>query len=392
MLYGQQLPEGLLNQLPQTQPQFNSARDFFASPQFMALAAGILSQSGPSKEPTSLGRAIAAGMQNMQQTGQQGLDNQLKMADYNLRTRQLQNSTREMDLKDKEYQDKMNNREALTKLLLGGEDGNVATTNTTSAKSNDSIIPPMDMNAPDVVGDYNPLPIPNPNNTSSTNATQTPVSQNNQQSLLSNLNPGQKNLYRAYILSGHEEKALDLLNKNNKDAIDSPLNKELAKVDAATIKDSRESTKSVMALNSSLKSFEDAIQDVPSMLQGPIAGRIAPYVNQNAQTARAASNQAALLAKSILGMPNNNFSEGDREFLVQASAGLKNSPEANKKIIAGLRDLAQRTIDYNAALENAAYTQGNLRGVVGSFANQRNNNAGQGVKVLRYNPQTRRVE
>lgn len=82
-----QLP--MQNGMIQDQTQFNSVNDFLASPQFMALAAGLLSQAGPSKEPVSLGKGLALGMQGMQAAAQQNLDNQIKKADFNMRAQEF---------------------------------------------------------------------------------------------------------------------------------------------------------------------------------------------------------------------------------------------------------------------------------------------------------------
>lgn len=88
---------------------------------------------------------------------------------------------------------------------------------------------------------------------------------------------------------------------------------------------------------------------------GPIFGRVGKaasdpdYVNWNS-----AKNGLALLAKSIYDMPNNNFSEGDREFLVDIVGGKFPRKEAAERVIDRLDLLATRT------LRNAQKNQQNI--------------------------------
>jgi hypothetical protein len=149
-----------------------------------------------------------------------------------------------------------------------------------------------------------------------------------------------------------------------------PFEAEIAKKDAETLQKSRDAISQAIPMRNSLIAFKEAIQKVPSSMQGKFIGKIAPYISADAQAAQAPANQVALLAKSLLGMPSNTFSEADRNFLVSATVGLTNEPKANKFIIDKLEKMLDQAVRYNEGAENSIATKGNLNNFASEFYNQ----------------------
>lgn len=156
----------------------------------------------------------------------------------------------------------------------------------------------------------------------------------------------------------------------------SPIQQEMAKIDAKSVGDSREALRQAISMRSSLDAFGEAQQQVPSWEQGRLAGRASPYFSATAQAAQTYGNQVSLLAKTLLGMPSNNFSDADRQFLIDASVGLTKKPEANRQVVSKLKVLLDQSVRYNQALEKQLNETGNLSGAAANFYNQEYNKPG----------------
>lgn len=132
----------------------------------------------------------------------------------------------------------------------------------------------------------------------------------------------------------------------------------VAEKDAEYIAASRDNAKAASSMLDTLQTYKDQLNTIPSMEMGPVAGRISPNIDPKAQELESTANTLALQAKTLMGFPNSNFSDADRDFLAKIAGGITLKKEAAKGVADKLGDLAKRVVDKGNALEDY-YTKNN---------------------------------
>lgn len=186
----------------------------------------------------------------------------------------------------------------------------------------------------------------------------------NESQLASEVSPDTLKQARLLAQSGDTAGAIKLLNQKT------PLQEELAKKDAQALYDAQAVVEQTIPFRHTLDSFEKTLGKVPDALLGPVAGKAAPYLNSDAQVLDSEGKTITTLSRILLKFPASGFSEGDRQFLVDASVGTLKDKKANKDVIKRLRGLMDRSVRYTQALEKKATKTGNLRGAATEFYNQ----------------------
>lgn len=140
------------------------------------------------------------------------------------------------------------------------------------------------------------------------------------------------------------------------------LDKKLAASDAKTIEAARLTSRQADNMLTAADEFDASWKDIGDSEVGKIQGHISPYYSGNAQKMQAAGNKMALLSKEILGMPANNFSDADRQFLVDANPGLTQDKDVSKVVSRFARVAGMRVQEYSNFLEAYAQKNGSLSG------------------------------
>jgi hypothetical protein len=149
-----------------------------------------------------------------------------------------------------------------------------------------------------------------------------------------------------------------------------PYNKQIAQADEKLLEDSRDQTKKAVGIITSLNEADKEFKKISPYLTGPVVGKFGPLFSQKSQALQSLTNSLALQSKDLLNMPSNNFSEADRQFLVDIAGGIHVGPEAFKDISGRLRRLTSQSISYNRSLENHYKEHGNLVGFVSKYAQE----------------------
>lgn len=176
------------------------------------------------------------------------------------------------------------------------------------------------------------------------------------------IDPRRKQMAQILASKGDYKGAIDLLQ--------SPLANELAKKDAETLSEAQSVVEQAVPVRQTLDNLEEKLKQLPSPILGPVVGRYAPYLNSDAQVFDADAKVITLLSRTLLKMPASGFSDADRKFLEDASAGTMKTKQANLEVIQGIRDRLDRAVRYTSALEKKAARTGNLRGAATEFYNQ----------------------
>lgn len=91
------------------------------------------------------------------------------------------------------------------------------------------------------------------------------------------------------------------------------------------------------------------LNQTPTILRGPIAGRVAPYVSSEAQKAEALTNKLMLELKTLYNMGSNGFTDKDREILTSTVPNLRQYPDAAEGIIQDFQNIALKGINNSRA-------------------------------------------
>lgn len=131
----------------------------------------------------------------------------------------------------------------------------------------------------------------------------------------------------------------------------SPLDTKLAESDASAVTKGRDDAAQAVNMMSTLDESLKILKETDPKLLGPVIdftklNKMSPQI----QKLQSIQNAAALLAKSISGMPSNTFSEADRNFVAQIAG----TTSMNKNAII---DTAQRLQKMGQKLVNVRYNQ-----------------------------------
>jgi hypothetical protein len=125
-------------------------------------------------------------------------------------------------------------------------------------------------------------------------------------------------------------------------------------------------------METSIAGLREAVKDTG--YTGPIAGRIGALIQEPSRTSLiSAQNELTLRAKSLLNMPSNNFSDADRDFLLQIAGGSYGRKGGILAVVDRMEETTRKQKEYLLSKKNAFggnAQQPSLTGVAGMGVSQ----------------------